>query len=155
MKKQLVAPVMLLAGVGRRGTHHIQTPGGWGGGINSSVLSLLIKQQLNSGCVSKWVLPPQPHRKRDFNTQRTSTSRLTLFHLTSIAGKVRSRPQVLLWQKPWRRTEGFYSNCVQRKIQIDNTAALFTHSFEMLVMKGLSLTPSHLPHKNWSLFYVS
>lgn len=125
-----------------------------GRGINSSILSLLINLQLNSGCSSKWLLPLLPQEKRGFQHHGTRTSRFSLFHLVSIVGKVRSHPQVLLWQKPWTRTEGFYSNCVQRKIQID-TAALFTHIFEMLVMKGLSLTPSHSPHKNWSLFYVS
>lgn len=115
-------------------------------GINIGILSLLINQQLNLGCASKWLLPPLPQEKRgfDFNTTRPEPSDLHF----SIVGMVRSHPQVLLWQKPRMRTEGFYSNCFQRKIQIDNTAALFTHIFEMLVMKGLSLTPSHSPHKN-------
>lgn len=158
MKKQLVVPVMLLAGVGRRGTHHkhtlglccnktqIQTPGapplGTGRGISSSIRSLLIKQHLNLGRARKWLLPPLPQERRGFQHHRTRTSRFTLFHPISTAGKVGSRPQVLLWQKAQMRT-GFYSDCVQRKIEIDNTAALFTGIFEMLVMKGLSLTPSH------------
>lgn len=93
------------------------------------------------------VTAPLPQEERGFQHHRTRSSRFTLFHLISVAGRVRSHPQVLLWQKPWMRTEGFYSNCDQRKIQIDNTAALFTHIFEMLVMKGLSLTPSLSPHK--------
>lgn len=169
-KKQLVVPVMLLAGVGRRGNHHKHTPGlccnntqiqtqehplwGMGRGINSSILSLLIKQQLNLGCASQWLLLPVPQEKRGFQHHSSRTSRFPLFHLISVAGKVRSHPQVLLGQKPRTRTEGFYSNCFQRKIQTDSTAALFTRIFEMLVMKGLSLTPSHSPHKTWSPFVL-
>lgn len=123
-------------------------------GINSSILSLLMKQQVNLGSASKWLLLPVPQEKKGFQQHSTRTSRFPRFHLISVAGKVRSHPQVLLWQKPWTRTEGFYSNCFQRKIQTDSTAALFTRIFEMLVMKGLSLTPSHSPHKNWSPFVL-
>lgn len=80
MKKQLVVPVMLLTGLGRRGTHHkhtsafanntqIQAPGAAILGRGSAAaFSLSSLSRVQFRVCSKWLLPLCPQRKGDFNT---------------------------------------------------------------------------------------
>lgn len=172
MKKQLVVPVMLLAGVGRRGTHHkhtlglccsntqIQPPGAptvgdEEGESTAAFLSLLRKQQLNWGCASKWLFPPLPQEKRGFQHHRTRTSRFTLFHLISIGGKVRSHPQVLLWQKPRKNEDRILQQlCSKKNSDWQHSSPFHSHLWNVGHER---IKPHPLPFttQNWSPFYAS